>query len=83
MPKYREINDEIPPQHGTELSTASLILGIIALALMCIWQITITLSIVGVVLGIIAIIIKSSGRNLAIAGLICNIAALTTIILLL
>lgn len=61
------------------MAVTSLVLGIAALLMVCcvsIWWLTVLLAIVGIVFGAVSLGKHMGGRGLAIAGLICSIAAL-------
>ena len=71
--------DVKPAVPGKGLGIASMIVGIISLALFCFWFICIPCGIVGIVLGIIAMSkAKAAGmkNGMALAGLICSSIAL-------
>lgn len=55
-------------------SIASLILGIVSLALWCFWMVSIPCSILALIFGIIAI--KKPGKGMAIAGVVTGAIAL-------
>lgn len=73
--KFRDINDEIPPQDGTGLATLSLTFGVFALLLFCFWQAAVSFAAIGAILGVVAILTKLPGRGIAITGLICSTVA--------
>ncbi len=64
-------------------SIASMVLGIVALALgCCVPYLPIILAVVGLVLAIISLKNHYAGKGMAIAGLVCSIIALVPSILL-
>ena len=69
-----------PPQ-SIGLSVASMVLGIISLVIFCFWYISIPLAIIAIVLGVIGM--KSGGKGMAIAGLVCGIVTIALVVLLL
>jgi Domain of unknown function (DUF4190) len=76
-----------PQQPGAGMAVASMVLGIIALVLFCVWYVSIPCAIVAIVLGVMARGKaqrgEASGRGMATAGLTCGIVALVLDILLL
>lgn len=61
------------------MAVTSLVLGIIALLLVCcvsIWWLTVLVAIVSIVFGAVSLGKRMGGRGMAIAGVICSIAAL-------
>lgn len=62
------------------LAIASMVLGIVALVLFCIWYTTVPCAVLAIVFGIISI--KSSGRGMAIAGITTGIIGFVLMILL-
>lgn len=69
-----------PNQKSSGLAVTSMVLGIISLALFCVWYIALPCAIVGLVLGIVASgKVKrgeAAGAGMAKAGIICSIVAL-------
>ena len=61
-----------PQKQG--LSIASMVLGIVALVLFCLWFISIPCSILAIIVGVIGM--KKGGKGMAIAGLVLGIVAL-------
>lgn len=77
MEEKKEEIVEIKPEEKKEeknqkdrkgFAIASMVLGIVALVFFCIWYISIPCGILAIIFGILAI--KSTGRGMAIAGLI-------------
>lgn len=64
--------DGMPPKEKKGLAIVSLVLGIVSICLSCVFYIGIPCAIVGLILGIICIAKKKSGRGQAIAGIICS-----------
>ena len=74
QPAYQQPYQAAPAAgSGKGLAIASLVLGIVALCLCCIWFLSIPAAIVGVILGVIALKKQTPGRGMAIAGLIMSI----------
>lgn len=69
------------------MAVASLILGIVALILSCClggtWWLDIIIAVAGLVFGIISVHKNSSGKGMAIAGIICSSIAIVMVIVLL
>lgn len=68
------------------LAIASMVLGIVSLALFCVWYVAIPCAIIGLVLGVVANGKSSRGEaggaGMAKAGMICSIVALGLAILI-
>ena len=62
----------VPDRKG--MAVASLVLGILSVELFCLWYLSLPCAVVGLILGILSL--KSSGRGMAIAGLVLSIIAL-------
>lgn len=65
---------------GKGLSIASMILGIVAVALCCIWYLSIPCAILAIIFGVIGK--KRDGRGMAIAGLVLGIIAIALYVLI-
>ncbi len=68
--KTESAKTEEPKQDKKGFCIASLVLGIVTLIFFCIWYISIPCGILAIVFGILGL--KSSGRGMAIAGLITS-----------
>lgn len=69
----------VPSVPGKGLGIASMVLGIISLALFCLWYLTIPCAIVGIVLGGVAYSKAkqmSMSNGMAVAGIVCACIAL-------
>lgn len=69
---------------ATGLAVASMVLGIVALLIGCCastWWFTVIVAVISIVLGILALQKKSSGRGMAIAGIVCSAIALVFMII--
>ncbi len=62
----------VPDRKG--MAVASLVLGILSVELFCLWYLSLPCAVVGLILGILSL--KSSGRGMAIAGLVLSIIAI-------
>lgn len=69
-----------PAKDQKGLAIASLVLGILALLTSCLWFCGGPFSIVGIVLGVLGL--KSSGRGMAIAGIVLSAVGLLILIVL-
>ncbi len=80
---YNNLNYNQPPQHSESAGCgiASMVLGILALCLSCLYYISIPCAIIGVILGAVGIK-RHAGRGMAIAGLICSIVSLVPAIII-
>lgn len=74
---------QMTPQGGPGLAIASMVLGIIALVLSCLWYISIPCGLVGLILGGVALAKHTRGKGMAIAGLVCSIIAIGLVIIIL
>jgi predicted Zn finger-like uncharacterized protein len=68
-----------PSERPLGMAIAGMVLGIVALALVCLWPISLVCSIVGLILSALAIK-PSGGHGMAYAGLACSIAALVLVL---
>ena len=69
-----------PAQESKGLSIAAMVLGIVSLALFCIWYISIPCAILAIIFGIVGR--KKGGKGMATAGLILGIIAIAILILI-
>ncbi|HZK34279.1 MAG TPA: DUF4190 domain-containing protein [Bacillota bacterium] len=76
---YNQYGDQHPPQDRKGLAIASMILGILSLVFMCAPGLNILLSTLAIIFG--GVSLKSSGRGMAIAGLVTGLVALAIILL--
>lgn len=68
------------------LAITSLVLGVVALLIVCcvsIWWLTVIVAFLGIVFGAVSLAKHMGGRGMALAGMICSIAALVIEIFLL
>ena len=61
------------PKKLIGLSIASMILGILSIVCCSFWYISGLFALVGLVLGVISMVKKCSGKGMAIAGIICSV----------
>lgn len=64
------------PKKLIGLSIASMILGILSIVCCSVWYIAGLFALAGLVLGIISMVKKCSGKGMAIAGIICSVIGL-------
>ena len=71
---YGQVNGRPEPDGNMGLSVASMVLGIIALLICCIYPVALILGIISLVLGIIALKSETvGGKGMAIAGMILSV----------
>lgn len=70
------------PQGGKGMAVASMVLGIVAIVLSCIWYISIPCAIIGLILGIMYNK-KNAKSGMATAGIVCSIIALILVVVVL
>jgi len=61
---------------------ASMVLGIVSLALFCFWYLAIPCAIVGLVLGVLSMKKKENGHGMAVAGVVMSIVAVAIAVIL-
>src|SRR5690554_2838905 len=66
---------------GKGMAAASLVLGLLSDVLFCLWYLSLPCAVVGLILGIMSL--KSSGRGMAIAGLVLSIIAIAIFVVML
>ena len=66
--KSENENSKIPKKDKKGFAIASMVLGIVALVLFCVWYLSIPCGILAIIFGILSL--KSTGKGMAIAGLI-------------
>ena len=72
MDNQYPMNGQVGGDGGKGMAIASMILGIVSIVLCCIWYISVTSAIVGIVLGILHN--KKNGRcGMSTAGIVCSI----------
>jgi hypothetical protein len=83
----RQTYDGQPPRPSTGMAVAAMVLGIVALALFCLWYVSIPCGIVAIVLGVVArrrvAEGTGGGRGMATAGLICGVISIVLALLIL
>lgn len=76
QPQYQQPQQ---PQQGKGMAIASMVLGIVALVIFCIWYISVPCAIVGLVLGILHNN-KGQKSGMATAGIACSIISLALLV---
>ncbi len=72
-----------PPQGGSGMAIASMVLGIVSLVLSCcIPYVPFICALIGVILAAVSLSKKLPGKGMAIAGLVCSIISLIPAVLL-
>ncbi|NMA80272.1 MAG: DUF4190 domain-containing protein [Clostridiales bacterium] len=72
-----EFQNPIEPQQGSNgMAIASMVLGIISVITCCWWQLSVVVGIVGLVLGILHNKKQTTGRGMAIAGIVLSIVGI-------
>lgn len=66
-----------PQQESIGMAIASLVLGIVSIVTCCWWQVSIVVGIVGLVLGILHNKKQTTGKGMAIAGIVLSIVGLS------
>ncbi|MDF2543982.1 MAG: hypothetical protein K0S47_3700 [Herbinix sp.] len=80
--QYPNYQQEEPPKKNSGMAIASMVIGICSIVLCCVWYLALPASIVGLVLGILSIRGKKSGRGMAIAGIIlCSLGIVIALLL--
>lgn len=82
--QYSQYQQYQQPNKKKGLAIASLVCGIVSLVInCCLWYVSLPVSIVGIILGIISIKNKEDAKPMAIVGIVlCSLAVLLAIILL-
>lgn len=78
MDEENNVGTNAPESKG--LSIASMVLGIISVALFCIWYLSIPCAILAIIFGVIGR--KKGGKGMAKAGLILGIVAIALVLLI-